>query len=216
MPQRIVQSPASGIMLHKLHRTSACIIAAFAAVHLLNHLLALQSVEAHIQFMESFRLIYRNMVVEVVLLACVAFQVTSGIFLIKKRWGQRCGFFEHAQAISGGFLVYFLLVHVGSVLVGRTVLKLDTNFYFAAAGMHVPRFPYYFIPYYFLFVVAVFVHIACAASWLTKGKLGDVSRKYMSYAIVAIGVLIAALIVATFAGEFYDITIPQEYRATYQ
>ena len=62
-------------MLHKLHRASAYIIGAYVAVHLFNHGLALSSVEAHIQFMEAFRHIYRNPFVEVLLLACVTFQI---------------------------------------------------------------------------------------------------------------------------------------------
>ena len=50
-------------LLHKLHRISACIIGAYIVVHLFNHLLALQSIEAHVRFMESFRQIYRHRLV---------------------------------------------------------------------------------------------------------------------------------------------------------
>ena len=203
-------------MFHKLHRTSACIIGAYVAAHLFNHLLALRSVEAHIQFMESFRYVYRNPFVEVLLLACVTFQVVSGIYFIKNRWGQRHGFFERVQALSGGYLAYFLLVHVGAVLFGRAALKLDTNFYYAAAGMHVPPFQYYFVPYYFLAVVAIFGHIACAVHWLTRDNLNEATRNYLGYTALVVGVVAATLIVAAFAGAFYDIKVPQEYRAIYQ
>ncbi|MHB1587923.1 MAG: hypothetical protein ACYCRH_13040 [Acidiferrobacteraceae bacterium] len=203
-------------MLHRLHRASACIIGAYVAVHIFNHLLALKSVEAHIQFMESFRRVYRNPFVEVLLLACVTFQAGSGIYFIKNRWGQRHGFFERVQALSGGYLAYFLLIHVGAVLYGRTVLRLDTNFYYAAAGMHVSPFQYYFAPYYFLAVVAVFGHIACAVHWLARDNLSEATRNYFGYTVLAIGVVISTLIVAAFAGAFYHIKIPQKYLATYQ
>jgi hypothetical protein len=109
-------------------------------------LLALSRVEVHIQFMQSFRHIYRNPFIEVLLLASVTFQAGSGVYFIRNRWGQRHGFFERVQALSGGYLAFFLLVHVGAVLFGRSVLNLDTNFYYAAAGMHVPPFQYYFVP----------------------------------------------------------------------
>lgn len=203
-------------MLHKLHRASAFIIGAYVSVHLFNHGLALRSVEAHIQFMESFRHIYRNLFVEILLLACVAFQVSSGIYFIKKRWGQRYGFFERIQALSGGYLAYFLLIHVGAVLFGRAVLKLDTNFYYAAAGMHVSPFQYYFLPYYFLAVVAIFGHIACAVHWLTRDNFSEVTRNYFGYTILVAGIVVSTLIIAAFAGVFYDIKIPQKYLATYQ
>lgn len=203
-------------MLHNLHRASAGIIGAYVAVHLFNHLLALRSVDAHIQFMESFRHIYRTPFAEGLLLACVTFQVGSGIYFIKNRWGQRYGFFERIQALSGGYLAFFLLVHVGAVLFGRGVLTLDTNFYYAAAGMHISPFQYYFVPYYFLAVVAIFGHIACAVHWLTRDSLAQTTRNYFGYTILAVGVLVSTLIVAAFAGAFYEITIPQEYRVTYQ
>ncbi len=115
-------------MLHKLHRVSAGIIGVYVAAHLVNHLLAIRSIETHIQFMELFRYVYRNAFVETLLLASVAFQVVSGLYLIKNRWGQRHGFFDRLQALSGGYLAYFLAVHVGAVLFGRNALKLDTNF----------------------------------------------------------------------------------------
>ncbi len=203
-------------MLHKLHRASACLIAAFVAAHLFNHLLAVQSINAHIHFMESFRPIYRNGFVETLLLVCVAYQVGSGIYFIKNRWGQRRGFFERLQAISGGYLAYFLIVHVAAVLIGRNALKIDTSFYYAAAGMHVSPFHYYFVPYYFLSVVAIFGHIACAVHWLTRGRLREVYRNSLGYSLLVIGVLMGAVIVAAFAGAFYDIVIPSEYRAVYE
>lgn len=203
-------------MLHRLHRLSACLIGAYVAVHLFNHLLAIHSTEEHIQFMESFRNIYRNPLIETLLLSCIIFQVSSGLYFIKKRWGQRRGFFERIQALSGGYLAYFLFIHVGAVIFGRTVLKLDTNFYYAAAGIHAPPLQYYFVPYYFLAVAAIFGHIACAVHWLTRKRMSETARNYLGYAILIVGISVSALIISAFAGMFYDIDIPLEYRATYQ
>ena len=203
-------------MLHKIHRLSACLISAFVAVHLFNHLLALQSIQAHIGFMESFRHLYRIRLVETILLACVTFQAGSGIYFIRARWGKRSGFFERLQAASGAYLAFFLTVHVGAVLFGRGVLKLDTNFYYAAAGMHIAPFQYFFVPYYMLAVAAIFGHIACAVHWLTRGKVGESARNYAAYALMAGGLAASGCIVAAFSGAFYDVTIPLAYRTTYQ
>jgi len=202
-------------MLHTLHRASACIIGVYVAVHIFNHLLAIQSVAAHIAFMAAFRHVYRLTMVEVVLLGCVAFQVGSGVYFIKTRWGQRRGFFERLQAISGGYLAYFLLVHVGAVLYGRSVLQLDTNFYFAAAGMHVPPYQFYFLPYYFLAVVAIFGHVACAVHWLSRNRFSNAARNRLGYAVLAIGISISTLIVTAFAGGFHPVEVPKAYKATY-
>lgn len=202
-------------MLHTLHRASACLIASFVAVHLVNHLLAVQSIEAHIAFMQAFRPIYRQPVVEVLLLACVVFQIASGAVFIRRRWGQRRGFFERLQAVSGGYLAFFLLVHVGAVLFGRAVLQLDTNFHFAAAGMHIALVQLYFVPYYFLAVAAIFGHLACAAHWLLRDRWSTAARNRLAVLVLVIGTGLAGLIVTAFAGGFYPVEIPQAYTAIY-
>jgi hypothetical protein len=43
--------------------------------------------------------------------------------------GQRQNFFDRLQAVSGGYLAFFLLNYVGAVLFARPVLDLDTNFF---------------------------------------------------------------------------------------
>ncbi len=202
-------------MVHTLHRLSACVIGGFIAVHLFNHLVALGGIDEHIAFMEAFRLIYRLPIVEVLLLSCVFIQVGSGFFLIKSRWGVRQDFYERLQAISGGYLAFFLLNHVGAVLFGRYFFNLDTNFYFAAAGMHINPLQYFFVPYYFLAVLAIFGHLACAFHWLSREHLVIETRNRLGYVIIAIGALASLLIVLAFAGSFYPVDIPTEYRATY-
>ena len=202
-------------MIHKLHSLSACLIGSFIVVHLFNHFLAIGSIDSHIVFMESLRRLYRLPVVEVLLLSSALFQVCSGIYFIKARWGQRQGFFERLQAASGGYLAFFLLNHVGAVLFGRAVFNLDTNFYFAAAGMHISPFQYFFVPYYFFAVVAIFGHLACAFHWLTRERLALTLRNRLGYTIIALGVSLSLLIVLTFAGALYPVEIPAEYKATY-
>ena len=188
-------------MIHTLHRLSACLIGLFIVVHLLNHLLALGGIDAHIAFMESFRRLYRQPGVEIALLFCVLFQVCSGVFFIKRRWGQRQGFFERLQAVSGGYLAFFLLNHVGAVLFGRAS-DLDTNFYFAAAGIHVSPFQYFFVPYYFLAVLAIFCHVACAFHWLTRERLALHIRNRLGYLIICAGAGLSLTIVTSLSGGF--------------
>lgn len=113
-------------------------------------------------------------------------------------------------------MAYFLLVHLGAVLFGRVVLKLDTNFYFAAAGIHAPPFQFYFLPYYFLAVVAVFGHVACAIHWLIRNRFSSATRNRFGYAVLVIGTSIAALIVTALAGGFHPVEVPKAYMATYE
>ena len=200
--------------LRQLHALSAVVIMVYAAVHIANHLTALAGIQPHIAFMKTARAVYRVQVLELLLLACVAFQVLSGLVLVFRRWRQRRGLVPWLQAIAGAYLAFFLLVHVSAILFGRGVLHLDTNFYYAAAGFHVPPFQLFFAPYYFLAVVALFTHLACAIYWwrLAAGR----QPTGLVIAVPAtLGVAISMFIVLSLSGVFYPVDIPAEYKATY-
>lgn len=200
--------------LRTLHRTSAILIAVFAFLHIANHLVGLGGVAAHIAFMDTARLVYRNLAVEIVLLLCVAFQVGSGLTLALRGWRQRRGFLPWLQALSGAYLSFFLFVHVSAILSGRALLKLDTNFYFAAAGFHVPPYPFFFVPYYFLAVVALFTHLGCAVYWQVQSR-SSLVRALVVAVPAGVGGVLALLIVLLLAGKLQPVEVPAQYKATY-
>ncbi len=202
-------------MVHTLHRLSAFFIGSFITIHLLNHLLSLGGIDAHISFMASFRQFYRIPVIEVLLLSGILFQIGSGLLLIKNRWGERRGFYARLQAISGGYLALFLINHIAAVLFGRALLGLDTNFYFAAAGLHISPFQFFFVPYYYLAVLAIFAHVACALHWLSRERLTLEKRNRLGFLIIAIGALLSLLITLALAGAFYAVEIPAQYAVFY-
>ena len=200
--------------LRTLHRASAILIAAFACLHIANHLASLAGIPSHIAFMEVARKLYRQPIVEFPLLFCVAFQVASGLWFVTHGWKQRQGGVAWVQAISGALLAFFLLVHVGAVLYGRTVLNLDTNFYFAAAGFHVPPNQFFFGPYYFLGVFAFFTHLGCAAYW----HLQTSPPKTRAFALalpMLVGGVVSLIIVLSLAGKLQPVEVPAKYKATY-
>lgn len=201
--------------LRTIHKISGSIIFIFFALHLANHLASLSSVEAHIQLMQSFRTIYRNILVESVLLLAVTLQIYSGIKFAFRGWKTRRGFVPWLQVGAGLYMAFFFLNHVGAVLAGRLVLQLDTNFYYAIAGIHVSPFQYFFIPYYFLAVVALFTHVGCALYWHFAGY----SIKWALPSLwcsLLLGVVCSSLVVLAMSGAFYSIEVPHEYEATYQ
>ena len=67
--------------LRKLHALSAVLIAAFACVHIANHLAAIAGIASRVAFMHAARKVYRQRVVEAMLLGCIALQVVSGLWL---------------------------------------------------------------------------------------------------------------------------------------
>ena len=203
------------MQLRSLHRGSAILFFGFVSMHIANHLASLHSVALHIAVMNTLRSLYRQPALELLILACVAFQAASGLVLVARGWATRSGFVARLQAVSGTYLAFFLLVHVAAVLYGRIFLQLDTNFYYAAAGLHVHPFEWFFAPYYFLAVLAFFAHTGCALYWRFRGSGPNIGRAVLTSAIV-VGFVVSSLITASLAGALEPVDIPSEYRATYE
>jgi succinate dehydrogenase/fumarate reductase cytochrome b subunit len=190
----------------KLHRAAGAILGVFLAVHVANHLVGLAGVDAYVRFMESARHVYRQPAVEAVLLACVVLQAGSGLRMLQAGRQRRRGLLPWLQAASGAYIALFLAIHVSAVLVARSAGGLDTNFHFAAAGLHVWPYVLFFAPYYFLAVTALFVHLGCALAWrIRAGRMAAVGLASI-VGIVAAGAIVAALLGAA---------VPREYLATF-
>lgn len=200
--------------LRFLHRASAVVLIAFAVAHIGNHVGALLGVAAHIEIMRVLRLVYRQPVVEALLLLCAGFQVASGLWMLVRGWAARSGRVAWTQALSGAYLAFFLLVHVPAVLAGRHVFQLDTNFYFAAAGFHVAPFGWFFAPYYTLAVFALFTHLGCAFFWRFHEHAPRQARMGLGLAM-AIGAAVSLCICLLLAGWLVPVDIPAPYKATY-
>ena len=200
--------------LRRVHRASALLLVAFACAHIGNHLWALRGAAAHIELMDGLRLVYRHPLVEPLLLVGAGLQCVSGWALVISGWRRRTGWVAWLQAASGAGLASFLLVHVASVLYGRSVLGLDTNFYFAAAGLHSSSSAWFFGPYYFLAVVALFTHLGCALTWHMKAPSAHAGR-YVIGGAVLVGTAASASIIATLAGMTEPVDIPAVYKARY-
>jgi succinate dehydrogenase/fumarate reductase cytochrome b subunit len=190
--------------LRGLHRASGTLIAVFAALHIGNHLAMFAGQAAHIAVMESLRPFYRNPLAEALLMLALAFQLSSGLAMIWRTRRERRQGLARWQAISGAILALFILNHVGAVWGGRLLLGLDTNYHFAAAGMHA-GYAAFFVPYYFLGVAALFIHIACALAWRVRGRA-------VPFAVSALGVALAAGFVGVMAS---DPVIPPRYLESY-
>ncbi len=188
--------------LRTLHRASALALALFLVAHVLGHLAGLAGAAAHQAVLEALRSVYRRPVFEGLLLAGVLFQAGSGLTLLWRGWRQRRGAVAWAQAVSGAYLSLFLLIHMAAVLVARQQ-GVDTNLQFAAAGMHMPPWQWFFGPYYFLAVLALCTHVGCALYW----NLPERQRAPVLAAALVVGVLLAATLVVMLAGGFRGLEV---------
>lgn len=203
--------------LRTTHRLSALVIGLFVTLHLLNHLVLAVGTDMHIQMMKLLRTVYRFPFVEVVLIGAIAFQIYSGVrFTVNRIRQQKKDRWLWLQILSGAYLVYFFINHIGATLLTRNVVGLDTNIYFATVGFYVPPFQFFFYPYYFLAVSAFFIHIACGVRVMQMRKRDVIRYPWLPSLLIVAGPALGAVIVAAQGGAFHDIAIPGEYFQAFQ
>lgn len=195
----------------KLHYLSGIIISIFIAVHLFNHICSVFGADKHIAIMNTSRLFYRNVFVEIILLGAVLVQIISGIKLFKINRKLSVSFFEKLHIWTGLYLAIFFIIHLTAVLGGRYLLKLDTNFYFGVAGLNTFPLSVFFIPYYALAIISFFGHIACIHNKKMKYKILGFAPNQQSKIILILGVILTILIFYGLTNHFNGVKIPQQY-----
>lgn len=173
-----------------LHRLSGCVLALFVLMHVLQHLAVLGGAGAHLAVMETLRVLYRWPPVEGLLLGCVVVQLVTGVRLA---WSARAPG-QRLARLSGLYLLAFLGIHTSAVLLARDG-GIDTNIYFAAAGMHAWPSAAFFYPYYLLAVVAVAVHLGSALA----RRSPPARKRQVAWRCGAAGALCSVLIVTGMA-----------------
>ncbi len=162
--------------------------------------------------MESLRLYYKNFIVETLILLAVAVQIPSGIKLVANlRKGSESGV-EKLQLWTGLYLAFFFVIHVGSVLVGRFILKLDTNFYYGTAGLNTFPFNLFFIPYYGIANLSFFGHVAAIHQQKMKRSFFSLTPQKQGKFILAFGFIITILMFYGLTNHFQGISLPENYK----
>ena len=196
----------------KLHRLNALLLTAFIMLHMATHLSGLWGSETYNTTQMALRLLYRNPVIEPLLLASSVSQIILGAILLIRtvRRGPR-GVWSRVQVISGGIFLWFFTEHLIALVLARWIDGLDTNFYWPASVMSGAPFTWYFIPYYFLGVSALFIHIGCAVR-LQMIRTGRRQSAIGVFWLVTIfGIILATLINSMLLGVFYDIHLPDDW-----
>lgn len=192
-------------MIVKIHRTVAFFLLIFIVLHLGSHLLSLAGPQAHLATLPQIRPLYRGRITEPLLLALLGVQIVLGFMLVwrRHRMGIDAGW-GRLQIASGLYIAFFLTMHVSAALFARYGNHLDTNFWWPASTLAHPTLRYFFYPYYFLAVTALFVHIAAALHF--HGRHPKLIR-----AVALTGPVIALLILAGIGGWLHDFRVPAPY-----
>lgn len=209
MTEHAIVKPASDWRAHstvrKLHGWNARLLGVFISIHLLNHLTILSSVETHLAVMETLRTVTYFPLIQYPLYILFFFQIVLGLILARKNWKPQSRW-AWAQVVSGLMIAFFAIQHLTAAVYSRWAFDdFDTNVFWAASVVSQPPLSLYFIPYYFIGVSAVFVHIASALHFAGVGVKHNLPKL-----IIVAGLGVAFLIVAGLTGTFEPFTLPAE------
>ncbi|MEI7583723.1 hypothetical protein [Runella sp.] len=198
--------------LVSIHRITGIVIAVFVSAHLFNHAMAWFGIETHREIMEALRKIYRQPIIEVLLILCFGFQVYSGLRQVKNlKKKNSITFNERIQIYSGVVFTFFIVQHIPAVLFQREYFKLDTDFYFAARVVLEAPFKFYFVPYYFLGMMAFGVHVAVTHRKKMEEPGKQRQADFQAVLIILLFLIITGIIFYVFMGNRFPIAIPHEY-----
>lgn len=197
--------------IKRIHYISGLIITIFIGLHLFNHAYGIFGADKHIELMNTLRVIYRNVLVECVLLCCVILQIYSGLKLFWVNRKTATTLFNKLQIWTGLYLAVFLVIHLGAVLAGRFYFHLDTNYYFGVAGLNTFPLNLFFIPYYALAIFSFFGHIAAIHNQKMKHTVFGLNPNQQSVSIIIFGMSLAVLIFYGLTNQFKGVDIPKEY-----
>ena len=182
-------------MIKGIHYYSGLTLAVFVGLHLLNHLMVLHSETLHINFMRVARKIYRQPVIEGVLLLAVALQIFTGTSLVIRKWPGAESWYDWAHIGSGIYLALFLINHVKAAITGRRKLHIDTDLYYGAGVMNMWPHKLFYIPYYALAILSFFIHVACIHREKMLQFVSLVSAEIQSSGIMAMGCVVTFLVI---------------------
>ncbi len=197
--------------VRKIHFISGLIISIFVGLHLFNHCFSILGAEKHIEVMTALRHLYRNIFFETILLVAVVTQIYSGLKLLKLKRRTAKTFFEKLYTWTGLYLAVFFVIHVSSVLAGRIVLNLDTNFYFGVAGLNTFPFNLFFIPYYFLAIFSFLGHISAIHDQRMTENILGLSPYKQSILILTTGICFAFFLIFGLTNRFQGFQISSDY-----
>lgn len=189
-------APARLAFVLKLHRSGASLLLAFLVLHLVCHVSAFYSLGLNLRVAAWTRTIYKQPLVEALLLAALPLQIGTGLWLVRHAWHGAFDMLERLQVASGLTLALFIAVHAWAT----AVLMPDLTFYGASGGARGVVPDPVFFAYYVLGVAAVFVHLAAGMRSRVARRRGPAPAEQWANGVLAGGVAVTLLIALALAG----------------
>jgi hypothetical protein len=194
-------SAASAVGYRRLgvaHGVSAlAILLLFVGLHIGNHLAGFWSGAVHIAIMNVVRRVYRDDVVQPILLALIGFQILSGSMLVQRRMRMPNDMFGTVQTMCGAYIGVYFLAHMTAVFAARHA-GLDTNWSWLTRpndSLLASLFKLRLLAHYWVGPMAIIAHVACGLRWvLLQHDRSLATANRIACALIAVGVVASSVI----------------------
>jgi hypothetical protein len=199
-PIAAAMKPIGHRRLALAHGVSAtAILLLFIGPHIGNHLAGFWSGSVHIEIMNVVRRVYRDDIVQPVLLALIGFQILSGTALVRRRMRMLSDFLGTVQTMSGVFVGIYFLAHTTAVFATRYA-GTDTNWIWLTAphgSMLMSLSNLRLLAHYWVGPIAIFAHIACGLRMvLLQRDISPTTTNRIALALISAGVVTSSIILA--------------------
>ncbi|MGC1234312.1 MAG: hypothetical protein WA838_06545 [Xanthobacteraceae bacterium] len=182
--------------LRVAHGVSAlALVMIFLALHIANHLMFSAGEGTYNAVMKVFRHVYRNDILQPLVVALFLFQVGTGLFFVWRLSAAPSDRFRTFQIASGVYLAFYVLGHMDSVFIfARTYLGIDTGWDFATGaptGIIKDPWNIRLLPHYWLGAFFVLAHLAAGARGVMMAH--GVSKAFADRFMIS-GTVVAAII----------------------
>jgi hypothetical protein len=197
-PMAAAMTPIGHRRLALAHGVSAlAILLLFVGPHIGNHLAGFWSGSIHTEIMNAARRIYRDDIVQPVLLALIGFQILSGTALVRRRMRMPSDFLGTVQTMSGAYIGVYFLAHVTAVFAARYA-DIDTNWAWLTRpndSMLVSLSKLRLIAHYWVGPIAIAAHVACGLRWvLLQRSISPATANRIAWALIAVGAVASSII----------------------
>jgi hypothetical protein len=199
-PIAAAMTPIGHRRLALAHGVSAsAILLLFIGPHIVNHAAGFWNGPVHIAIMNVVRRVYRNDIVQPVLLALIGFQILSGTALVRRRMRMPSDFLGTVQTMSAVFVGVYFLAHITAVFATRHA-GTDTNWIWLTRpndSMLVSLSNLRLIAHYWVGPIAIVVHVACGLRMvLLQRDISAATINRIALALITAGVVASSIILA--------------------
>jgi hypothetical protein len=149
--------------------------------------------------MNAARHVYRDDVVQPILLTLIGFQILSGIALVGRKMRTPSDIFATVQTMCGAYIGVYFLAHMTAVFAARYA-DIDTNWAWLTRhdnSMLGSLFNLRLIAHYWMGPSAVVAHVGCGLRGvLLQHDVSTATANRLALTLIALGVVAASLIIA--------------------